>query len=279
MWLTLVALWACSAPVAEPVAKETQAVGSAPQPVAAPVGAEAADAPVPDAVPVALPDLSRQPPEGFTDLAARVPGLQLQIAYHTPDNFTGAPLPGYGVPCAWLLNGPAEDLAAVQEDLAPQGLGLRVFDAYRPRRGTLAMVAWAQRTGQEHLLNGYIARVSQHNRGIAIDLTLVDLATGEPLDMGTEFDVLDERAHTRNATGAVLENRLKLVEAMAAHRWENYRHEWWHYTWQTDLRLPPRDVPCSCFEPAEGAWNEPTGWDQPGFQMPAAWTATACLGD
>lgn len=242
-------------------------------------GAHKAVPPVNAPAPIPSEDLRGTAPEGFTDLAQAIPTLQFEIAYHTAENFTGAPLPGYGVPCAWLYSPAASALARVQDGLVRQGLGLRVFDAYRPRRGTLAMVAWAERTNQHHLLNGYIARVSQHNRGIAVDLTLVDLARGEPLDMGTAFDVLDARAHTRNAQGAVLENRLKLVQAMAAEGWENYSKEWWHYTYKTAEKLPPRDVPCSCFEPPEGRWSPPEGWNLPGYEPPLAWTPQSCHAD
>lgn len=252
------------------------AVEAPPEP--APV-AEIAEEVVEEVVEEPQPEPPRtqgQPPGGFVDLAVRIPDLRTDVRYHTPDNFTGAPLPGYGHPCTWLLSDPAEDLARVQADLAAQGRALLVFDAYRPRRGTLAMVAWAKRTGQEELLNGYIATVSNHNRGIAVDLTLVDLETGEPLDMGTEFDVLDERAHTRNAEGQVLENRLALKAAMEAHGWRNYSKEWWHYTYQVQMRPQPRDVPCSCFEPPEGEWVAPEGWDQPGYEMPMAWEPTPC---
>ncbi len=215
------------------------------------------------------------PPKGWVDLTSAVPGVRLDIRYHLADNFTGAPLPGYGAADAWLMAGPAADLARVQADLAAEGKGLLVYDAYRPLRGTLAMVAWATRPGQTALLdNGYIARRSNHNRGNTIDLTVIDLATGAPLDMGVPFDTLDDRAHTRNATGEVLDRRLHFVELMRRHGWVNYWKEWWHFTWHPDDDPAPvaRDVPYGCFEPAEGAWKPPSGWNMPGWTAPAAVT-------
>jgi D-alanyl-D-alanine dipeptidase len=220
--------------------------------------------------------LVNAPPAGFVDLRAAVPGVRLEIRYHTADNFTGAPLPGYGAPGAWLLQAPAAALAAVQADLAKEGLGLLVYDAYRPLRGTLGMVAWAERTGQTHYLDdGYVARRSNHNRGNTVDLTLVDLATGRPLEMGTPWDTLTPAAHTASATGIARTNRDRLVAAMRRHGWVNYWKEWWHFTWSPDEKPAPRDVPYACFEPAEGRWQAPAGWNRAGYRMPTAWPADA----
>ncbi|MFL5384858.1 MAG: M15 family metallopeptidase, partial [Longimicrobiaceae bacterium] len=90
---------------------------------------------------------------------------------------------------------------------------------------------------------GYVARQSGHNRGNTVDLTVV--RGGRELDMGTPFDTFSEAAHTANAAGAVLENRMILKRAMEAEGFQNYDREWWHY------RLPaadtPLDAPLSCF--------------------------------
>jgi zinc D-Ala-D-Ala dipeptidase len=220
------------------------------------------------------------PPEGWVDLAT-IPGIVLEIRYHTADNFTGAPIPGYGAPGAWLREAPGAALARVQADLAAKGLALKIYDAYRPLRGTRAMVAWAKRTDQVHLLdNGYVSRYSGHNRGNTIDLSVVDATTGVELDMGTPWDTLSEASHTRNATGAALDNRMLLRGAMMAHGYRNYFKEWWHYTFveEGEKELPHRDVPYGCFEPAEGEWRPPAGWDQPGHVMPDRFEPRPCSG-
>jgi D-alanyl-D-alanine dipeptidase len=236
-------------------------------------------APPPPPPPYTAAHFLRPPPEGWVDLRAHIPGLRTDIRYHTADNFTEAPLPGYGAPGAWLLEAPADALRAVQADLAEANLGLLIYDAYRPRRGTLGMVAWAERTEQVHLLdNGYIARVSGHNRGNTIDLTLVDLTTGKPLDMGTPWDTLSEDSHTKNADGEALANRMRLKSAMRAHGWTNYWKEWWHYSFDLDPRPALRDVPYACFEPDEGFWAEPSGWNAPGYAMPTTVTFEPCEG-
>lgn len=229
----------------------------------------------PSPTPHAAPILLRAPPEGFVDLATFIPGLRLDIRYHTADNFTGAPVTGYGAPGAWFLEKPARALGKVQEELQEQGYGLLVYDAYRPRRGTLAMVAWAERTGQEHLLNnGYIARRSGHNHGNTIDLTLVDAQTGAVIDMGTPWDTLTKRSHTFKVEGEALQNRLILKRAMENHGFTYYFREWWHFQMKMEgTRF--RDVPYSCFEADEGNWTAPSGWATPGYSMPSTWSKDA----
>jgi zinc D-Ala-D-Ala dipeptidase len=114
-----------------------------------------------------------------------------------------------------------------------------VFDGYRPVRATLAMVRWAERSGRRDLITqGYIARRSRHNLGLAVDLTLVDLRTGAELDMGTAFDTFADSAHTANATGQVLANRQLLVHAMESEGFLNYHQEWWHFSYEVPGALP-----------------------------------------
>ena len=153
------------------------------------------------------------------------------VRYATRNNFTGAVLPGYERPLAMLRPEAARALARVHQSLRPRGLGLKVFDGYRPVRATLGMVDWAERTNNEWVLEqGYVARASGHNRGATVDLTLVRLADGRELEMGTAYDTFSEAAHTANATGQVAGNRRILVEAMAAEGFNNYEKEWWHFS-------------------------------------------------
>jgi D-alanyl-D-alanine dipeptidase len=127
----------------------------------------------------------------------------------------------------------AEALLRVERGLASQGLGLKVFDGYRPVRATRAMVAWARRTGQLHLIrDGYIASHSRHNLGLAVDLTLVERRTGAELDMGTPFDTFSRAAHTANAIGVVRRNRTILIKAMETEGFHRYAREWWHFTFE-----------------------------------------------
>jgi zinc D-Ala-D-Ala dipeptidase len=165
--------------------------------------------------------------------------IRVEARYATPDNFTGAPLPGYEAPRALLRHEVAAALGRVQERLGPKGLGLKVFDGYRPVRATLAMVDWAERTGRRELVDsGYIARRSRHNQGVAVDLTLVDLETAAEIPMGTPFDTFTPEAHTANADGEVARHRQALVQAMESEGFTNYEKEWWHFSYQVDGAVP-----------------------------------------
>jgi D-alanyl-D-alanine dipeptidase len=165
--------------------------------------------------------------------------IRVDARYASSNNFTGKPLPGYEAPRALLRREAAVALARVQARLRSEGLGLLVYDGYRPVRATLAMVDWAKRTGREELLSqGYIARRSRHNLGLAVDLTLVELGTGAELDMGTPFDTFAEAAHTANAEGRVRRNRQILVRAMEAEGFSNYDQEWWHFSYPVEGALP-----------------------------------------
>ncbi len=207
----------------------------------APEAAGATPGPAPDA---ACPPFSERP--ALVRVADIAPGLREDVRYATADNFTGAQLPGYEVGAALLRPAAAESLQRVQRALESRGYGLLLWDAYRPVRATLGMVEWAERTGNEWVLDeGYVARRSNHNRGNTVDLTIVSLDTGRPLDMGTAYDHFGVESHTANATGTVLANRRLLVDAMAAEGWENYEQEWWHYSYPGDSGF--MDIPIGCY--------------------------------
>jgi D-alanyl-D-alanine dipeptidase len=158
--------------------------------------------------------------------------IRVDARYSGANNFTGARLPGYEANRAFLRREAAAALGRVQRRLASGGLGLKVWDGYRPVRATLAMVEWAERTGQTRLLDsGYIARRSRHNQGVAVDLTLVELTRGTELDLGTPFDTFSEAAHTANATGRVRRYRDLLVRVMEEEGFKNYDQEWWHFSY------------------------------------------------
>ena len=165
--------------------------------------------------------------------------IQVDLRYATPNNFTGAPLPGYEAPRALLRREVAAALGRVQARLRTSGLGLRIFDAYRPVRATLAMVDWAERTGRRVLLDsGYIARRSRHNLGVAVDLTLVDLVTGTEVPMGTAFDSFTAAAHTANATGQALRYREILAQTMESEGFSTYDKAWWHFGYPLEGAVP-----------------------------------------
>ena len=189
-------------------------------------------------------------PEGFVDAARVVPGLRVEMRYTTAHNFVGRPIDGYEAPVCVLTRAAAEALARVQADLAPRGLGLKVYDCYRPQRAVADFARWAadlsdQSTKAEFHPNvdkarlfelGYIAARSGHSRGSTLDLTIVDLATGAEIDMGTPFDLFDTRSWPTDETvsAAARANRLLLQNAMRAHGFRSLREEWWHFTLESE---------------------------------------------
>ena len=187
---------------------------------------------------------------GLVDVATLVPDIALEIRYAGSDNFVGAPVDGYLAPKCLLLRPVAQALQRVETSLRERHLRLKLFDCYRPARAVRHFVRWAgdlsdQRTKPRYypnldkraLLGDYIAPVSGHSRGATLDLTLLQCDGGadthcQPLDMGTDFDFFDPRAHTDSPgiTPAQHANRLRLRDAMAAEGFANYPLEWWHYT-------------------------------------------------
>jgi len=157
--------------------------------------------------------------------------IVVDLRYSTSNNFTGGPLPGYLANRAYLRREAATALARVQRDLRNEGLGIKIFDAYRPVRATLAMVDWTERVHRTDLLkDGYIASRSRHNLGLAVDLTLINRGTGRELEMGTPFDTFSAAAHTANASGEAAANRQKLKAEMEREGFLNYDQEWWHFS-------------------------------------------------
>ena len=229
-----------------------------------------------------LPAFARELPADFVYLRDVAPTVVQDIRYATPNNFTASPLPGYGAAECVLKREAAAALARIQADLAKQNLGLKVYDCYRPERAVAAMWRWAHdggRDGDKHFYPnvdksqlftlGYIAARSRHSTGTAVDLTLVPLgsmqspraqyagpctapaaqrALDNSLDMGTGFDCLDVKSHTRAAsvTPAQAHAREALRAAMMRHGFRNYFREWWHYEYGPapprayDFPIPPR---------------------------------------
>jgi len=180
---------------------------------------------------------------GLVDVHRYGPGIRLDLRYASTRNLTGKRLPGYCRPWALLSRAVARDLARVQRLLRRRGLGLELLDAYRPARASRALVRWARRSGRGHLVGTYLARRSNHNRGGAVDLTLMRLRDGRELDMGTGYDDLSPRANTRNARGRALGNRLTLVRAMERFGFANYDREWWHFDFPAQSNAARLDVP------------------------------------
>jgi D-alanyl-D-alanine dipeptidase len=178
-------------------------------------------------------------PSPLVDVQSVDSTIQVDLRYATANNFTGAPLPGYEAPRALLLREVATALGRVQARLRPSGLGLRITDAYRPVRATLAMADWAERTGRRELLeSGFIGRRSQHNLGVAVDVTLVELVTGTPVPMGTAFDSSTPAAQTATTTGRALRHQEILVRTMESEGFSTHDQAWYHFVHAVEGAVP-----------------------------------------
>jgi zinc D-Ala-D-Ala dipeptidase len=188
-------------------------------------------------------------PADFVSLARVDASIALDLRYATADNFVGARIDGYDTPRCLLTRAAAEALARVQSDLRAEGLGLRVFDCYRPQRAVDHFVRWSRAPDdavakarhypavekRELFARGYIAVRSGHSRGSTVDLTLADRA-GRELDLGTPFDFFDPRAagDSRDVPEAAQALRAKLRAAMLQRGFVPYAAEWWHFTLATE---------------------------------------------
>lgn len=184
-------------------------------------------------------------PEAFVDAASVVEGLVVEMRYTGANNFVGRPVDGYDAPICYLTREAALALAAAQQQLAREGRGLKVYDCYRPARAVADFAAWArdatdQRMKADFYPNvdkarlfelGYIAERSGHSRGSAIDVTLIDLATGEELDMGTPWDMFDPRSapNSDSVSTQARANRHALRDVMRAWGFIPLDEEWWHF--------------------------------------------------
>lgn len=173
----------------------------------------------------AQPDTLRRP--DLVELIQMDPSLRLDIRYARADNFIGRAL--YAQARAFLQRPAAEALVKVHQSLASEGLGLLIFDAYRPWRVT--RIFWEETPPSQR---GFVAdprRGSRHNRGCAVDLTLCDRETGDPLPMPSDFDEMTEGSHITYPGGTAQEraHRARLQEAMNRQGFTVFAPEWWHY--------------------------------------------------
>ena len=158
------------------------------------------------------------------------PTLRLDIRYASDRNFMGFPL--YSEPRAFLQKEAAQALKKVNEELHQQGLGLLILDAYRPWSVTKLM--WDKTPPAKR---DYVAdpqKGSRHNRGAAVDLTIVDLTTGKPVAMPSNYDDFSQKAHHsyQGSSAQARANRAKLKTLMEKHGFEALSNEWWHYDFQ-----------------------------------------------
>lgn len=187
----------------------------------------------------------------FVDAATIVSGLEVEMRYAGARNFVGAKITGYERPVCLLSKEAATALAKAQIALASSGVGLKVFDCYRPARAVAHFVRWSRdlrdtRTKGEFypdidksdlFRDGYISHRSGHSRGSTVDLTLVDILPGpdgklRERDMGTTFDFFSSFSSPsdKRVSEEARSNRRLLADAMKKAGFVPYGKEWWHFT-------------------------------------------------
>ena len=173
------------------------------------------------------------------ELKDAIAGIEYNLVYATSDNFTGTQLYKEGNTTFARLP-VARALQSVQAGLNKQGYGLKIFDAYRPYAVTIKM--WELIKDERYVANP--AKGSGHNRGLSIDLTIIDLTTRKELDMGTGFDNFTDTAHHsfKALAEPVLKNRRLLRQVMEKQGFRALETEWWHYSWPNDRNYEILDI-------------------------------------
>lgn len=174
----------------------------------------------------------------LVDLERVIPSIKLDIRYATKNNFTNEII--YTTPKAFARKPVALALKKVLDSLAFHNLGLRIYDAYRPYSATLKFYEVYPDTN-------FVANPkygSRHNRGCAIDLTLIDLNTNQEIPMPSEFDDFSEKAHPdyMDITPEVIKNRTFLFNIMSNFGFTYYPTEWWHFDFSGWENYPLMDL-------------------------------------
>ena len=184
----------------------------------------------------------------LVNVAKVIPEVVLDIRYATNNNFVGVKL--YPEARCFLREGTAEKLRKVANQLAENArLGLKIFDGYRP----LSVQRWLWATMPDP---NYVADPetgSKHNRGAAVDLTLIDLVSGREMEMGTGYDDFSVSSHPgfTHLPATTLCNRAILREAMIEFGFEPNPTEWWHISWGDQMWAWATKAPYAVYGVAE----------------------------
>ena len=168
-----------------------------------------------------------------------IPGIKLDVRYATSNNLMKQPV--YDTAAAFLLRPAAEALKKVQSELNKMGYGLKIFDGYRPYQVTVRFYETFHDT--VFVASPYTG--SRHNRGCAVDLTIINLKTGKELAMPTPYDAFSPKAQTNYAKlpSKVIKNRELFKKVMTENGFDIYPDEWWHFDFGEWRKYPVLDIP------------------------------------
>ena len=159
------------------------------------------------------------------EIKKHIPTIKLDIRYAGKNNFAKQAV--YKQARAFARLPVVDALENVQDELKKSGYGLKIFDGYRPYSVTVKFFAIASdKTFVANPKDG-----SRHNRGCAIDLTLIDLRTGKELEMPTPYDSFAAEAASdfNNLPAKIIQNRKLLRDTMEKHGFRVLNNEWWHF--------------------------------------------------
>lgn len=185
--------------------------------------------------------IADRPETQMSELKRIIPAIVYDLRYATENNFMHRLMYPANTSTAFLRKPAAEALLKVQQDLSKEGLGLKIFDAYRPY--TVSIKFWELVKDERYVANPI--KGSNHNRGTAVDLTLINLQTGKELNMGTGFDNFSDTAHHsfKHLPPEVLANRNRLRTLMNRYGFTELETEWWHYTFKSPVKFDVLDIP------------------------------------
>ncbi len=191
------------------------------------------------AQPPAEPGLFRQPE--LVELITIDPAIHLDIRYAHDNNFLSTPV--YSQARAFMQRPAAEALIRVLNKLKPLGFGLLIHDAYRPWYVT--KIFWDATPPEGRIFVADPAKGSKHNRGCAVDLTLYDLSTGQPIEMPGLYDEMSPRSFPNFPGGTSLQrwHRDLLRRAMESEGFTVNEDEWWHFDYKDWKHYPIMNIP------------------------------------
>ena len=177
----------------------------------------------------------------FVRLKDLSPDFVYELKYATPDNFLKQAV--YDCGECYLRKSTAEALVKANEAFKQLGYRIKLFDCYRPLSVQKKM--WKILPGTHYVANP--AKGSKHNRGAAVDLTLID-AQGKELNMGTPFDFFGKEAHHTYTEHPkeVLENRKLLKETLDKYNFKSIYSEWWHYEYRPEMQSKVENFEWQC---------------------------------
>ena len=184
-------------------------------------------------------DFKIHPNNELIEIKKAIPSIELDIRYATTDNFMQQVM--YNEARAFARKPVVEQLKKIQAILKTKGFGLKIFDAYRPYAITVAF--WEKATDKAFVANP--AKGSKHNRGCAVDLTIIDLKTGKDIPMPTPYDSFAPEAapHFQNLPKNIIKNRDFLIATMQANGFKVINNEWWHFDFNSWQNYDLMDIP------------------------------------